>query len=270
MLIGHSLAVRLFTQLTANDTLAGGYIFFGQVGVGKRTFAESFARFLEGHDFEPSSQILQDTLIIEPHGESIGIETARKIKSYLSETPILSKRRTVIIDQAHALTLQAENALLKVSEETPPYSLIILITPNPESLLETLVSRFQKIYFAPVPQKEMVRLLPKKIELKRGEDLITLSGGSPGRLLGLMNEEGKMIESYIQKLLSAPMENRKKMVKEYLDEEKSPLALIDAILLHAFNQSTKQTGLILKALRAKRDLSTLNLNPRLQLENIFS
>ena len=270
MLVGHRTLVDLFIQLSEKEKLASGYIFFGQDQVGKKTFAESLAHYLEGRDFEPSSHILQDTLRIEPTNESIGIDTARKIKSYLSETPIASARRIVIVNQAQMLTLQAENALLKISEETPQHSLIIFITTNPEALLGTLSSRLQKIYFGPVANKELERMFPGKgISSKEREGLMRVAAGSPGRLKKLFGEEGS-VEETARKVIAASPETRKKLLKEYLDEDESPLALLDALLLISFADSKRKTALILNILKAKRELSTLNLNSRLQLENIFS
>src|SRR3989442_1071775 len=127
MLVGHHPLVDLFKRLIRGERLASGYIFFGQTQVGKRTFAESLGHYLEGRDFEPSSHILQETFIVGSENENIGIEVIRKIKFYLSEQPVSSLRRTVIVDNAENLTLQAENALLKISEESPQNGLILLI-----------------------------------------------------------------------------------------------------------------------------------------------
>jgi DNA polymerase-3 subunit delta' len=269
MLVGHRTLIALFKQLIKTEKLASGYIFFGQPQIGKRTFAESLANYLEGRDFQPSSRILQETLLIKTEGESIGIDLARKIKVYLSGMPIASPRRTVIIDNAQDLTLQAENALLKISEEPPQHSLIILITTTPETLLSTLASRLQKIYFSPVPHEALEKLIQeKKISAKEKKELLRLVSGSAGKLIELL-EKKDVLEDMAKKISHASAATRRKLINEYLEGEHNPLALVDALILYFFFASEKSISTILRALKARRELASLNVNPRLQLESIF-
>jgi len=85
-----------------------------------------------------------DTLHIIPE-TSIGIDEVRQIQFFLSRKPISSDHHTVIIHQAHLLTLPAQHALLKTLEEPPGNSLIYLVTSTPDSLLPTILSRVQII-----------------------------------------------------------------------------------------------------------------------------
>ena len=85
-----------------------------------------------------------DTLHISPD-KSIGIDDVRTIQHFLSRKPTQSDHNTVIIHQAHLLTLPAQHALLKTLEEPPGNSLIYLITSTPDSLLPTILSRVQII-----------------------------------------------------------------------------------------------------------------------------
>mgnify|MGYP001596939746 CR=1 FL=1 len=83
-----------------------------------------------------------DTLHITPD-PSIGIDEVRQIQFFLSRKPIQSDHNTVVIHQAHLLTLPAQHALLKTLEEPPPGAVIYLITSTPDSLLPTILSRVQ-------------------------------------------------------------------------------------------------------------------------------
>ena len=74
---------------------------------------------------------------------SIGIEEVRQIQHFLSRKPIQSESNTVIVHQAHLLTVPAQNALLKTLEEPPGNSLIYLVTDFPDQLLPTVLSRVQ-------------------------------------------------------------------------------------------------------------------------------
>ena len=84
-----------------------------------------------------------DTLHISP--DKSGIDEVRAIQHFLSRKPTQSDHNTVVIHQAHLLTLPAQHALLKTLEEPPPGALIYLITSQPDSLLPTILSRVQII-----------------------------------------------------------------------------------------------------------------------------
>ena len=90
----------------------------------------------------PSASSGPDTLHITPD-KSIGIDEIRQIQFFLSRKPISSNHNTVVIHQAHLLTLPAQPALLKTLEEPPPGALIYLVTLTPDSLLPTILSRVQ-------------------------------------------------------------------------------------------------------------------------------
>lgn len=83
-----------------------------------------------------------DFLHINPD-PSIGIDEIRQIQFFLSRKPMQSDHNTVVIHQAHLLTLPAQHALLKTLEEPPPGTLIYLVTNQPGSLLPTILSRVQ-------------------------------------------------------------------------------------------------------------------------------
>jgi DNA polymerase III delta prime subunit len=83
----------------------------------------------------------QDTLVIEPD-KSIGIDEIKTISFFLSRKPLGDKNR-VYVQQAHLMTLPAQNAILKILEEPPENSEIYLLTKQPEMLLPTVLSRCQ-------------------------------------------------------------------------------------------------------------------------------
>ena len=85
-----------------------------------------------------------DVLILTPD-KSIGIEEIRTLQKNLSLRPFSSKKKTALIKDAHLLTAEAQNALLKTLEEPPEHSLIILTAPDSFWLLPTVVSRCQVI-----------------------------------------------------------------------------------------------------------------------------
>jgi DNA polymerase-3 subunit delta' len=186
MIIGHERQQILFEKLIKEKKLSGSYIFFGESQTGKFSFAESIAKRLE-----PQSETLTELLIIKPdENGSIGIDVIRKLKRFLSEKPVNAELRSVIIDNAESLTSQAENALLKITEEPPEKSLIIMIVRNPDVLLSTLVSRFRKIYFGRIKTVEIAAWLEKERGFDKKEALAAAADcfGRPGLGLDILEK----------------------------------------------------------------------------------
>jgi hypothetical protein len=88
-----------------------------------------------------------DVLVLELEGKkkSIGIEKARELKKFFEQKPYGSDTKSAVVKDAQALTVQAQNALLKILEEPPSYANIILEVPYKNSLIETVRSRCQMV-----------------------------------------------------------------------------------------------------------------------------
>ncbi len=105
------------------------------------------------------------------------------------------------------MTVEAQNALLKTLEEPPNYAIIILVTNNKESLLETIKSRCDIIKFSPIPIEDLKRyLINTGIEEERAQLLAIFSRGSIENALNLsQSSEFSMmredIQQYIQIML---------------------------------------------------------------------
>ena len=201
MLIGQKNLIKLFKKMADNDKLFHAYLFFGEPQVGKFLFAVSLANYLEYGVFEESKKILEETLIIFPDEKNkIGIESARKLQNFLFQSPILSKKRIVIIRDAENLTPEAQNALLKIVEDNPPFSLIIFISADENSFFPALISRLQKIYFSRVAETEIEKYLKnicgEKAEAQKIEKAVKKSFGRPGRAIAslkMKNEKSKIL-----------------------------------------------------------------------------
>ncbi len=147
---GHSRIIKVLKRLADECGLAHGYLFFGPKGAGKRAVAESLAHYLEGGKFAPAMRLLNDARVFRPDAEGkIGIDEARAMKFFLYERPNVSAYRLAIVDGAERLTPEAQNALLKVTEEPPASGVVLLIASDQEALFPTLQSRFHQFYFAP-------------------------------------------------------------------------------------------------------------------------
>jgi len=98
----------------------------------------------------------------EKKTDAISIDNIKGLKQLAYLKPMVGKKRVFIIDQAEKMTPDASNALLKVLEEPPPGSHIILTSNNLNLILPTVLSRCQVLTFAPISQEDIQKLLVEK------------------------------------------------------------------------------------------------------------
>lgn len=242
MPLNHLKILENLAALAKKRELNHGYIFFGSNGAGKFASAKAFAGFLEKGDWESGDSLLQDAKIISPDEKgTIGIDSIREIRSFVYQKPNISSKRTVIIDRAEKMPEAAQNALLKIAEEPPESSLLILCLHDPEMLWPTLNSRFQKIYFPDV-------VGPESIEGRKSMPQI--------------NEAVKYLKA-------SPAE-RTAMVKGFQEDENwDSLAFLDALAV-CISEKAMESKTYANAFHAlmelRQNMEYYNLNPRIQLE----
>ncbi len=181
-----------------------------------------------------------DQLIIEKEKKknSLGIDQSRKIINFLSTKPYKSRFKLVVVYDAHLLTYQAQNALLKTLEEPPRYALIILEAKSEQSLIPTVVSRCKKIYAAGEYQPEKLKF---SLEVIKKMDV--------GEKLNTAQEIAKMERDEVIALL-----------EDFIYEERT-------ILLNRHKLASAK--LIDKLIEIANDIENTNVNLRLALENVF-
>jgi hypothetical protein len=289
MIIGHESTINDLKDLIARGRLGHGYIFFGPSMVGKRTVALALGNFLEKGTFETDG-ILQELKMIDvafmksldedASGGSIGIDAVREIKNFLWQKPNMSARRTLIIDNADLLTTEAQNALLKITEEPPVSSLLILVTSDVESLLPTIVSRLPKIYFGAVPQKAIGEWLMNDIAGNGGT--VTKASatifakralGKPGLAWKLShNEEFRENLEQAEKFLKTSQVGRRDFIKKLIEPDEFSLRnFLDAVIMVLAWQepSPAKAAFWHKTLHLYESATNFPLNPRLQLEALM-
>ncbi len=168
---GQDKAVYSLKQAMASGKLFGGYLFSGPEGVGKKTAALDLAaalncgvKNLDACGECPSCRKIKnrahpDLHIIESADSDIKIEDIREMQRLIFLRAYEALTKVFIIDNAHRLTLEAANAILKVLEEPPPHSLIILVTDKPALLLKTVVSRCKQIRFCALDRDDLCGIL---------------------------------------------------------------------------------------------------------------
>jgi DNA polymerase-3 subunit delta' len=142
-------------------------------------------------DVETFSLDTQAMLADKPErGSTITIETIRRLRSSGALFPVESDRRILIIDDAETLLEPAQQALLKTLEEPPQGVTLMLLTDEPEILLDTVRSRCQEVSLHPVPQTAVVQALHRRgVADSLATEVAMLSRGCAGWALAAVTDK---------------------------------------------------------------------------------
>lgn len=177
---------------------------------------------------------------------SIGIEEIRDMQKQLYLRPVKGDKKVIILEEAHTLTIEAQNALLKVLEEPPVHAVFFLSTATTDPLLPTILSRCSLV----VLEVEKQEFSPEQIT-SLDEDIRLLFSPSIATRLSLAEKVASQKDAvgrWLQDIII------------YLRQ-----TVLDDITA---NQPTNPT--ILKNLQeAYRLITTTNTNPRMVLEHFF-
>ncbi|MFA4818474.1 MAG: DNA polymerase III subunit gamma/tau [Patescibacteria group bacterium] len=193
------------------NKLAHAYLFCGTRGVGKTTLARLLAKAIncenrQDGDFEPCNKCLSCVEITA--GRSLDlieldaasnrrIDDIREIRDKVPYGTARSRYKVVIIDEAHMLTTEAFNALLKTLEEPPAHVFFILATTEAHKLPATIVSRCQRFDF----QRLSVTLLKKRLAEIASQEKVEIADSVLTDMAYLANGSSRDAESYLGKLL---------------------------------------------------------------------
>ena len=183
-LIGQETAAQTLRNAVLSDRVAHAFLFTGSRGVGKTSAARILTRAvncLNPDNGDPCNRCENCTEINQNASADVieidaasnrGIENIRELRENVNYVPAKCRYKIYIIDEAHMLTLESFNALLKTLEEPPPYVKFIFATTDPHKIPPTIISRCQRYDFLRISIKKMADFLEtvvkkEKLELSR-------------------------------------------------------------------------------------------------------
>ena len=252
-LINQERPIRILTTLLQNGTLPHAFLFTGTAGVGKQAAADALAMACncqgavpEFHTEDRSDQdpanstgainpisvnacgICKsckkiasgnhpDIVRIKPVGPFIKIDQIRALRQTLSMKPYEAITRVAILSEAQAMNAAASNALLKILEEPPNRSMLILIADQKSALLPTIVSRCQHVGFNPIPKEEIAAWLENKCGLNQpaADILAAMANGSLAKAQMMMKDHW--------------LQHRKWVIDEMIRLSQQPMARLLAL-----------------------------------------
>lgn len=261
MMTGYERQLKYFDLLIKNNSLGHAFLFYGPDIPAQKQIAQAVIFRVNRPDSNRSDFLDQDQLARSLKNEShpdvfmvkkqedkkeIGIGQIRALKNFVYRTPLNLSVKAVIIEEAHLLSEESWNALLKVLEEPAQHTILFLISSGQNSIPKTILSRVNSVPF----------LSPQMVEAVN------------------FNAENDIIVNKLIKEQYQSLAEKFEAVEKIISSENA-LKLLDAWMIFFRNQLLKNTthqpriiSNIQAILKAKNMIVTTNVNARLVLENL--
>src|SRR2546425_9884699 len=175
-IVGQEHVTRTLKNAIAAGQVAHAYLLAGSRGIGKTTIARLIAKAVnctKAKDGEPCDSCencvaIRDGTFLDlieiDAASNRGIDEMRDLRDKVRFAPSQGQYKVYVIDEAHQLTTEAFNALLKTLEEPPPHAMFILATTEAQKIPATIVSRTQRFDLRRIPHKGVVAQLAKIVD----------------------------------------------------------------------------------------------------------
>lgn len=231
---GNQSTVEALKQMSSKpEDCPHSFLLHGPTGTGKTTMARILAKELgvKGSDLREMDS-----------ADFRGIDVIREIRKQAQYKPLEGERRMWILDECHALTKDAQSALLKILEDTPPHVYFVLCTTDPQKLLSTIRGRCSQFQTQRLSDKEMQSLLlrvckAEKVKAKKSwiKQIIQDSLGHPRNALQILDQ-----------VLRVDEKRRLKVAKQSAAQQNQSIELCRALI---GNQPWSKVRTILKGLQ---------------------
>jgi hypothetical protein len=188
------LVLHPHTRLSIDDFIAHpthAVLLVGAAGIGKSSLAYEAAAKILSIEPEKLTSYPYTTFIRPEKERSISIDALRQLERFMSLRVPGGAQRIAIVEDAHYLTTEAQNAFLKTLEEPPTGTTVILTTASEQALLPTIRSRVQSIAVKRPKVEELVAHFAKEYAAERVQQAVLMSGGLPGLMHALLSENAE-------------------------------------------------------------------------------
>lgn len=266
---GQEVVTRTLQGAIQEERIAHAYLLCGPRGTGKTTTARLFAKALnceKGPTIDPCGTCARcvatdagnepDVIEIDA-ASNTGVDNVRDLRDQAAYAPLVARHKIYILDEAHMLSRQAFNALLKTLEEPPPHVKFLFATTEPHKLPDTILSRCQVLKLSALSEQAIVTRLDEVFALEgvqaeagvsaaiarrsRGgmrdalslaDQLLALVGDSP-TLLDTERLEASADHETIERIVSAVVAgDRATLLAQLAANKGGERELLDAVLIH--------------------------------------
>lgn len=285
MIVGHEKQLAVLEKFINGADTHHSFLFIGPENIGKKTIAESFAHRLINDEKEVKWRVVDgrdsDLLFVAPEivenknkktVKDIPIDDIRDARNAFALSQDKSAK-VLVIDDAHRMTIPAQNALLKTLEEPKGKSFIILVTHASEQLLETIYSRCFLLRFDLLQDKDLKKMYPHS-------QFIDQAQGRPGYLHRLHTDEAfrEVVEyahKQLQELFSKKLYQRMDLAAELAKKDDQYIAIFFTVWIDRIWRAAhknKKYNLLKAAEKVEHLLVSLqrsNVNKQLALEDLL-
>ena len=296
-ILGHALPKKILKNAVETGKLSHGYIFYGIDGTGKFSLAKEFAKAIicdnkNGCGSCPkckqfSANTVSDFQIIDlsvnkdgEQKDSISVEETRGLIGSIFLKPFVFDKKVYIINNADKMTVQAQNALLKIFEEPPSYAVIILIAGNISNILPTILSRGVMVRFNPLPPKEIRNYLEKNYLELISDNTISSANGSIKNAINIHKSEtySSLRTEVCDNFLSLISENKKSNITKlygiFIKNEENYQIMLDIIASIVYDiinsDDPKNSDINIKSIKSIKNTENLSIAKCYEIFNIIT
>ena len=266
-IFGQDVIVKIIKNSILNNQISHAYLFAGPRGTGKTSIAKIFAKIINCENPKDCKPCEKCTSCITENNSDIieidaasnnGVDEIRELRNKVNLLPAYGKYKVYIIDEVHMLTQGAFNALLKTLEEPPAHVIFILATTDPHKVIETILSRCQRLDFKKISNEAIVENLSKiskqeniDIDKEALKEIAVLADGGMRDSVGMLDQaraytEGKItvddihdingtltekdLKELLEKIITDKLDEILEKIDNYNEKGKNFVKLIDEFI----------------------------------------